>query len=88
MIKGLLSRVGAQQTADEKEFLLSEKSALALCQLATCAKGGDPLLFVKEGKCPGLPGKTKPISIFTPSGVEYKHEPSCEHCRALRKDYA
>lgn len=72
----------------QKGFFLNEKNAAVVCQLAMCAKGGDPLVFVKDGECSGLPGKTKSISIYSKSGSEYKHEPSCQHCRGLKKPHA
>ena len=84
----VLAELGSVELDMGKRFLLTEEKAAVVCQLAMCAKGGDPLVFVKEGECSGLPGKTKSISIYSKSGSEYKHEPSCQHCRGLKKPHA
>ena len=63
-----------------KRFLLSEERAIIFCQLMTCKKDGMPNKFVGDGECPGLPGKTKSISINATNGVAHTHEPGCEFC--------
>ena len=61
-------------------FFMSEQDALKLCQLAVCANSGELMVFVKNGECPGLPGRSELKEMTTKSGKTYKHEPTCLNC--------